>query len=225
MPALCLIRTGEGTLRTFTDPTQRPRETCASTMPSAHFWGSVGEPDNFHFPPFLAACSAETLKLLARSRLLPNILCHLERLARKPMSSSSSSATLIMSAASTRSYCLRGRGKLRADLILFQLKLVHEVIAEQCARLVFVDRQANRSGRHPPTLRSRFPFPKARPRPIAGHARAGDDQSRQRHRHQPAQTDGAHSAGHGGREAARPVRDLQVAADRTRRIARSAACA
>lgn len=81
-PRYAFIRTGEGALDVFTDPTL-PAGAMGFDDAVRAFWGSVGEPDNFHFPPFLAACSSETLKLLARSRLLPNILCHLEKLAEQ----------------------------------------------------------------------------------------------------------------------------------------------
>lgn len=79
-PRFAFCRTGDSTLSAFTDPTRTPAELSYDDAIRA-FWGSVGEPDNVHFPPFLAACSAETQNLLARSRLLPNLLCHLERLS------------------------------------------------------------------------------------------------------------------------------------------------
>lgn len=81
-PRYALIRTGEGALDVFTDPALPAGEMGFDDAVRA-FWGSAGEPDNVHFPPFLAACSSETLQLLARSRLLPNILCHLEKLSEQ----------------------------------------------------------------------------------------------------------------------------------------------
>lgn len=79
-PRYAVCRTGDSTITTFTDPTRAPSHLSYDDAIRA-FWGSIGEPDNVHFPPFLAACSAETYQLLSRSRLLPNLLCHLERLS------------------------------------------------------------------------------------------------------------------------------------------------
>ncbi|MCX5577465.1 glycosyltransferase [Kaistia terrae] len=77
-PRYAMLRTGDGAIACFTDPTMQPSILDFDEAIRA-FWGSAAEPDNFHFPPFLAAGSAETLKLLQESRLWPNLLVHLER--------------------------------------------------------------------------------------------------------------------------------------------------
>jgi len=81
-PRYALIRTGEGMLDVFTDPMLPPGQISFDEAVRA-FWGNVGEPDNVHFPPFIAASSSEALKLLAGSRLLSNVLCHLEMLTER----------------------------------------------------------------------------------------------------------------------------------------------
>lgn len=77
-PRYAMLRTGDGAIACFTDPTLEPSILDFDEAIRA-FWGSAAEPDNFHFPPFLAAGSRETLKLLKQSRLWPNLLVHLER--------------------------------------------------------------------------------------------------------------------------------------------------
>ncbi|WP_051231043.1 glycosyltransferase [Kaistia adipata] len=77
-PRYAFLRTGDGAIGCFTDPTKPASELDFDEAIRA-FWGSAAEPDNVHFPPFLAAASGETLKLLKQSRLWPNLLMHLER--------------------------------------------------------------------------------------------------------------------------------------------------
>jgi glycosyltransferase involved in cell wall biosynthesis len=77
-PRYAVLRTGDGAIACFTDPTMPPAKLDFDEAIRA-FWGSTAEPDNVHFPPFMAAGSAETLKLLQQSRLWPGLLVHLER--------------------------------------------------------------------------------------------------------------------------------------------------
>ena len=161
-PRFAFLQTGDGMIRSFTDPTRVPVERRINDA-VRDFWGSVGEPDNVHFPPFLAACSAETFQLLARSRLLPNLLFHLERL--------SESANVVFmqlgNVAHERSleHELHPSGACRsghADLVLIKSSLVCEVIASNeldwLASLTSEQVWPTSS-----TLRARFPLPSASP--------------------------------------------------------------
>ncbi|QND54633.1 glycosyltransferase (plasmid) [Phyllobacterium sp. 628] len=161
-PRYALIRTGEGKLGMFTDPTLKPGEIGFDDAIRA-FWGSVGEPDNFHFPPFVAACSSETLKLLTRSRLLPNILCHLERLAEKTnivfvelgnVDSERRIDSEIMSS---------GTHQGPADLIFVSTKLIQNVI-DNDALDWFSSIGSQQLWPTSSRMKVRFPFPKARQR-------------------------------------------------------------
>ncbi|MEO5324463.1 glycosyltransferase [Mesorhizobium sp. CC13] len=81
-PRYLFVRTEDAAISFFTDPTKSPRMLRLDDI-IPDFWASIGEPDNVHFPPFLMAGSGATLDLLRRSRMLPNVLCHLERLSEK----------------------------------------------------------------------------------------------------------------------------------------------
>ncbi|TWA19411.1 glycosyltransferase involved in cell wall biosynthesis [Sinorhizobium medicae] len=81
-PRYLFARTEDAAISYFTDPTKAPKRLRLDDIIPA-FWASVGEPDNVHFPPFLIAGSGATLDLLLRSRMLPNVLSHLERLSEK----------------------------------------------------------------------------------------------------------------------------------------------
>ncbi|MDE3764628.1 glycosyltransferase [Sinorhizobium meliloti] len=81
-PRYLFARTEDAAISFFTDPTKTPRRLRLDDIIPA-FWASIGEPDNVHFPPFLIAGSGATLDLLLRSRMLPNVLSHLERLSEK----------------------------------------------------------------------------------------------------------------------------------------------
>ncbi|MEJ6782642.1 glycosyltransferase [Aminobacter sp. Piv2-1] len=81
-PRYLFARTEDAAISFFTDPTKPPRMLRLDDI-IPDFWASIGEPDNVHFPPFLIAGSGATLDLLRRSRMLPNVLCHLERLSEK----------------------------------------------------------------------------------------------------------------------------------------------
>lgn len=81
-PRYLFTRTEDAAISYFTDPTKAPKRLRLDDIIPA-FWASVGEPDNVHFPPFLIAGSGATLDLLLRSRMLPNVLSHLERLSEK----------------------------------------------------------------------------------------------------------------------------------------------
>jgi len=162
-PRYAFIRSGNSTIRSFTDPTRDSTELSFDDAVRA-FWGSVGEPDNVHFPPFLAAGSVETFQLLSRSRLLPNLLCHLERL--------SESANVVFlrlgNVASERSieHELHPSGAQRkgpADLIFVSTALVREVI-ENNSLDWFASLAAKQIWPTSATLNVRFPFPKALPR-------------------------------------------------------------
>ncbi len=162
VPRYALIRAGEGGLDLFTDPTLPPR-TMAFDDAVRAFWGSVGEPDNFHFPPFLAACSNETLKLLARSQLLPGILCQLEMLTEQ--------CNVILVELGNVEHERRidweilpsGARPGACDLAFVQTSLVRNVIDNNA-----LDWLSSIGGEQAwPTvgrLKVRFPFPKARQR-------------------------------------------------------------
>ncbi|MEP9399046.1 glycosyltransferase [Mesorhizobium sp. KR2-14] len=81
-PRYLFARTEDAAISFFTDPTKPPKMLRLDDI-IPDFWASIGEPDNVHFPPFLMAGSGATLDLLRRSRMLPNVLCHLERLSEK----------------------------------------------------------------------------------------------------------------------------------------------
>ena len=161
-PRYALIRTGEGKLNTFTDPTLVPGEMEFDDAIRA-FWGSVGEPDNFHFPPFLAACSAETLKLLTSSRMLPNILCHLERLAEQTNVVFVELGNVNSERRIDTEILPSGARQKPADLVFVSTELIQNVIANNAT-----DWFASIGGEQLwPTssrLKVRFPFPKARQR-------------------------------------------------------------
>ena len=161
-PRFAFLRTGDGSIRTFTDPTRSPYELSLDCA-VRDFWGSVGEPDNVHFPPFLAACSAETFQLLARSRLLPNLLFHLERL------NESVNAVFLElgNVAYERSleHELHPSGAFRAhhaDLIFINSSLVRDVIANDQ-----IDWLASLASQQvwptSSTVWARFPLPRALP--------------------------------------------------------------
>lgn len=79
-PRYMFARTEDGAISFFTDPTKAPTLLRLDDIIPA-FWANIGEPDNVHFPPFLVAGSGAALDLLRRSRMLPNVLSHLERLS------------------------------------------------------------------------------------------------------------------------------------------------
>src|SRR6185437_12360080 len=81
-PRYLFARTEDAAISFFTDPAKPPKMLRLDDI-IPDFWASIGEPDNVHFPPFLMAGSGATLDLLRRSRMLPNVLCHLERLSEK----------------------------------------------------------------------------------------------------------------------------------------------
>lgn len=71
-----------GPLQLFTDAFQEP--TLWEPIDAAsNYWVSVAEPDNFHYPPFIAVCSNETFEVLKASPVLANLLGHCERLAER----------------------------------------------------------------------------------------------------------------------------------------------
>lgn len=81
-PRYLFARTEDAAISFFTDPTKQPKRLRLDDIIPA-FWANAGEPDNVHFPPFVMAGSGATIDLLLRSRMLPNVLCHLERLSEK----------------------------------------------------------------------------------------------------------------------------------------------
>lgn len=159
-PRYGIIHTGEGTISAFTDPTQAPGEIAFDDAIRA-FWGSVGEPDNFHFPPFLAACSAETLKLLSRSRLLPNLLCHLERLAEKTNIVFVELGNVDSERRIDTEIFPTGARQSAPDLIFVSTKLIQNVI-ENDALDWFSSIGSQQLWPTSARLKVRFPFPKAR---------------------------------------------------------------
>lgn len=161
-PRYAVIRTGEGKLSTFTDPTHAAGEIGFDDAIRA-FWGSVAEPDNFHFPPFLAACSTETLKLLTHSRLLPNILCHLERLAEKANIVFVELGNVDSERRIDSEILPSGSRQGSADLIFVSTKLIQNVI-ENDALDWFSSIGSQQVWPTSARLKVRFPFPKARQR-------------------------------------------------------------
>ncbi len=162
-PRFAVVMTGDGMVRAFTDPMRMPNELRFDDAVS-NFWGSVSEPDNIHFPPFLAACSAETLQLLRRARLLPNLLFHLERL--------SESVNVVFleigNVAHERSleheeHASGACRTARADIVLTTSSLVREAIANNA--LDWLTSLAHEQmWPTSATLRARFPLPRALPR-------------------------------------------------------------
>jgi glycosyltransferase involved in cell wall biosynthesis len=162
-PRFALLRTGDNTICSFTDPTSAPAEMRFDDA-IRDFWGSIGEPDNVHFPPFLAACSGETMQLLARSRLLPTLFFHLERLSEQ--------ANVVYlqlgNVAHERSigHEVHPSGLQRtghADLVFVATALVREVI-ENNALDWLASLATEKVWPTSATLLARFPFPKRLPR-------------------------------------------------------------
>ncbi len=162
-PRFALFRTGDNTICAFSDPTRQP---LALRFDDAirDFWGSVGEPDNVHFPPFLAACSAETLHLLGRSRLLPTLFFHIERL--------SEDVNVVylqlgnVAHERTIAHEIHPSGLHRAahaDLVFMRTALVREVI-ENNGLDWLASLASTQVWPTSATLRARFPFPKRLPR-------------------------------------------------------------
>ncbi|MCR4266982.1 glycosyltransferase [Nitratireductor sp. ZSWI3] len=81
-PRYAFVRTEDAAISFFTDPT-KPRRMLSLDDVIPAFWACISEPDNVHFPPFMMAGSGNTLDLLQRSRMLPGLLAHLERLSEK----------------------------------------------------------------------------------------------------------------------------------------------
>lgn len=161
-PRYALIRTGEGMLDVFTDPMLPPGQIGFDEAVRA-FWGNVGEPDNVHFPPFVAACSSETLKLLARSRLLPNILCHLETFAERRNVVFVELNNVVSQRSIEWEILPSGAQRSAADLTFVSTDLIRNVIKDDALdwfSSIGRDQAWPTSAR----LKVSFPFPKARQR-------------------------------------------------------------
>ncbi|MGZ9067411.1 MAG: glycosyltransferase family 4 protein, partial [Burkholderiales bacterium] len=162
-PRFALFRTGDNTICSFSDPTRAPTELRFDDA-IRDFWGSASEPDNVHFPPFIAACSAETMQLLTRSRLLPTLFFHLERLSEKV----NVVYLQLGNVAHERSISheIHSSGLYRmahADLVFVATDLVREVI-ENNGLDWLASLAAEQVWPTSATLQARFPFPKRRPR-------------------------------------------------------------
>lgn len=162
-PRYLFARTEDAAITFFTDPAKPPTMLRLDDIIPA-FWANIGEPDNVHFPPFLVAGSGAALDLLRRSRMLPNVLAHLERL------SDSSNVVFVQLANDAAQRKIEpidqgagGQNIGPADLIFLPTRLVQDVIHNDA-----LDWFASIGSRQVwPTLtvlKVRFPFPRSLPR-------------------------------------------------------------
>ncbi len=161
-PRFGVIRAGEGTVSFFTDPSLPSKDLKFDDTIRA-FWGSVSEPDNFHFPPFLAASNSETLKLLARSKLYPNILSRLERLADQ---ANIVFVELINVEAERRidtEIMPSGAEQKPADLIFVSTRLIRDIIQNDALDW-FSSLGSQQLWPTSARMKVRFPFPRVRQR-------------------------------------------------------------
>jgi glycosyltransferase involved in cell wall biosynthesis len=162
-PRYLFARTEDTAISLFTDPTKLPMMLRLDDIIPA-FWANIGEPDNEHFPPFLVAGSGAALDLLRRSRMLPNVLAHLERLSEN---SNVVFVQLANDAAQRKIEPIaHGAGGQKigpTDLIFLSTRLVQDVVQNNA-----VDWFASIGSQQVwPTLtvlKVRFPFPRSLPR-------------------------------------------------------------
>lgn len=162
-PRYLFARTENASISLFTDPTKAPTVLRLDDIIPA-FWANVGEPDNVHFPPFLVAGSGSAFDLLLRSRMLPNILAHLERL------SENTNALFVQLANDS---VKRGIEAIAlpagsqnvgpADLVFLPTPLVRDVIQNNALEW-FASIGNQQVWPTVTLLKVRFPFPKSLPR-------------------------------------------------------------
>lgn len=162
-PRYLFARTEDTAISFFTDPTKPPAMLRLDDIIPA-FWANIGEPDNEHFPPFMVAGSGAALDLLRRSRMLPNVLAHLERL------SESSNVVFVQLAndAAQRKIepIVHGAGGERigsADLIFLSTRLIQEVVQNNAVDW-FASIGSQQVWPTSTVLKVRFPFPRSLPR-------------------------------------------------------------
>ncbi len=161
-PRYGIIRAGEGTVSLFTDPSLASNDLKFDDTIRA-FWGSVSEPDNFHFPPFLASSNSETLKLLARSRLFPNILSRLEKLADEANIVFLELTNVENERRIDTEIMPSGTLQPQADLIFVSTKLIRDII-ENDALDWFSSLGTKQLWPTSARMKVRFPFPRVRQR-------------------------------------------------------------
>lgn len=162
-PRFALLRSGDNSMCFFTDPTAAPIERRFDDV-IRDFWGSVGEPDNVHFPPFVAACSAETMQLLGRSGLLPTLFFHLERLGESVNVVYLQLGNVAHERSITHESHPSGQHRSgHVDLVFIATALVREVI-ENNGLDWLASLAAEQVWLTSATLRVHFPFPKRLPR-------------------------------------------------------------
>ncbi|KWV41800.1 glycosyl transferase family 1 [Rhizobium altiplani] len=162
-PRYLFARTEDTAISFFTDPTKPPAMLRLDDIIPA-FWANIGEPDNEHFPPFMVAGSGAALDLLRRSRMLPNVLAHLERL------SESSNVVFVQLAndAAQRKLepIVHGAGAERigsADLIFLSTRLIQDVVQNNAVDW-FASIGSQQVWPTSTVLKVRFPFPRSLPR-------------------------------------------------------------
>ncbi|KAB2746555.1 glycosyltransferase [Brucella anthropi] len=161
-PRYGVIRAGEGTVSLFTDLSLGTKDLKFDDAIRA-FWGSVSEPDNFHFPPFLASSNTETLKLLARSRLLPNILSRLEKLSEQANIVFVELTNVEDERRIDTEIMPSGTRQPHADLIFVSTKLIKDII-ENDALDWFASLGTQQLWPTSARMKVRFPFPRVRQR-------------------------------------------------------------
>jgi len=162
-PRYLFARTEDSAISFFTDPTKPPTMLRLDDIIPA-FWANIGEPDNEHFPPFMVAGSGAALDLLRRSRMLPNVLAHLERM------SESSNVVFVQLAndAAQRKIepIVHGPGGERigtADLIFLSTRLIQDVVQNNAVDW-FASIGSQQVWPTSAVLKVRFPFPRSLPR-------------------------------------------------------------
>ncbi len=162
-PRYLFARTDNAAISFFTDPSKPPTKLRLDDIIPA-FWANIGEPDNVHFPPFLIAGSGAALDLLRRSRMLPNVLAHLERL------SETSNVVFVQLANDAAQRKIEpidlGAGAQNigpADLIFLPARLVQDVIQNNALDW-FASIGSPQVWPTLSILKVRFPFPKSLPR-------------------------------------------------------------
>lgn len=162
-PRYMFARTEDGAISFFTDPTKAPTLLRLDDIIPA-FWANIGEPDNVHFPPFLVAGSGAALDLLRRSRMLPNVLSHLERL------SENSNVVFVQLANDATQRKIEpidhgagGQNIGPADLVFLPTRLVQDVIRNNALDW-FASIGSQQVWPTSTALKVRFPFPRTLPR-------------------------------------------------------------